>query len=131
MRATTKELPQWEQYGIGFNANSDDDGYVCVDSDVSLYDTKDLAEFIMNTPPPPSGAHYFEMSLNGRLDFGYSGIPYIAPSEFKSFTEKYPEHKKSFKSYGSSYTFRKRSIKALEHFLDYTRERDGGLIIRG
>ena len=107
MRKTTKELPQWEQYGIGFNAYSDDDGYVCVDSDVSLYDTEDLAEFIMNTPPPPSGDRYFEMSLNGRLDFGYSGIPYLSPSEFKTFTEKYPKHEKSFLRYSSCYAFRK------------------------
>lgn len=130
-KKTKIELPCWEDYGIGFNAECDVDGYVCVDSDVSLYDTDEIAKFVMNTPPPPSGPHYFEMSLNGRLDFGYSGRPYVSKSEYKSFTENYPEYEKSFLEYNSSYAFRKRSLKALEQYIDYVRKVDGGLIVKG
>lgn len=125
------EMAQWENYGIGFNASYDDDGYICIDSDVSLYDIDDLAEFVMNTPPPPSGLYYHEMTLNGRLDFGYSGKPYIAPSECISFTTKYPKYGKSFLKYNSSYAFRKCSMKALGQYIEYIKEMDGGLIIRG
>ena len=66
-RKAMEELRKWEAYGLGFNADYDIDGYVCIGSDVSLYDTEDVAEFVMNTPPPPSRPYYFEMSLNDRL----------------------------------------------------------------
>lgn len=126
-----KDLSQWENYGIGFNASLNDDGYVCIDSDVSLIDTAELSDFIMNTPAPPRGEFYFEMSLNDRLDFGYLGKPYIAPLDYKSFIDKYPKYEKSFLRRSWNYTFRKRSMKALEHYIDYVREKDGGLIISG
>ena len=131
MKKMNSKLRRWEDYGIGFKAEYDTDGYICIDSDVSLYDVDEIAEFVMNTPPPPSGAHYFEMSLNGRLDFGYSGRPYISKSEYKSFTERYPKYEKSFLNHNSCYTFRKHSMKALEQYIDYLKEVDGGLIVRG
>ena len=131
MKNIKKDLSQWENFGVGFNATLNDDGYVCIDSNVSLYDTKDLAEFIMNTPPSPSGEYYIEMSLNDRLYFGYSGRPYIDQSDYNSFIEKYPKYEKSFLKRKSTYTFRKRSMKALSQYIDYIRKEDGWLIIDG
>lgn len=130
-RKAMEKLRKWEAYGLGFNADYDVDGYVCIGSDVSLYDTEDIAEFVMNTPPPPSGPHYFEMSLNDRLEFGYLGRPYIFSSEYRTFIEQFPKYEKSFLKRKSTYTFRKRSMKALSQYIDYIRKEDGWLIIDG
>ena len=130
-RKAMEELRKWEAYGLGFNADYDIDGYVCIGSDVSLYDTEDVAEFVMNTPPPPSRPYYFEMSLNDRLEFGYSGRPYIFPSEYRTSIEQFPKYVKSFLKHKSTLAFRKRSMKALSQYIDCIRKEDGWLIIDG
>lgn len=130
-RKAIEKLRKWEAYGLGFNADYNVDGYVCIGSDVSLYDTEDIAEFVMNTPPPPSGPYYYEMSLNDRLEFGYSGRPYIFPSEYRTFIEQFPKYEKSFLKHKSTLAFRKRSMKALSQYIDYIRKKDGCLIIDG